>query len=155
MFERFNADGRKVIVFSQLEARELGQDHIGPEHLLLGATRIDSGVSAQALTSCGVEEARAREVIRALVGAEGPSPEGHIPFSSAAKSVLASTLRTSKAMDDQHIGPEHIIIGVTYTRDVLTAQVLSAMDVDLPALRERLGLRGSADAFDEDADPAP
>jgi len=77
---------------------------------------------------------KTREVIRALVGAQGPSPEGRIPFLDAAKSVLASTLRTSRAMDDQFIGAEHIVLGVTFARNDLAVQVLTAMDVDIPAL---------------------
>ena len=64
----------------------------------------------------------------------GPSPEGRIPFLDAAKSVLASTLRTSRAMDDQCIGAEHIVLGVTFARNDLAVQVLTAMDVDIPAL---------------------
>ena len=45
------------------EARELGDDHIGPEHLLLALLRAGNGVAVQALRNLGVD---ASELLRAL-----------------------------------------------------------------------------------------
>ena len=39
MFERFAKDAREAVVHAQDEARTLGADRIGPEHVLLGAVR--------------------------------------------------------------------------------------------------------------------
>jgi ATP-dependent Clp protease ATP-binding subunit ClpC len=141
MFERFDADARSVVVFSQAEAREFCADHIGPEHLLLAATRLSGGVAAAAFAGCGIDEAGVRAAVRALVGADGPAPGGHIPFSTAAKVALESSLRTALAMGENFIGAEHIVLGVTFAQDDVTARVLSALKVDVPALRERLGWR--------------
>ena len=41
MFERFNEQGRQVVVLAQDEARSLGHDHIGSRALLLGLLRLD------------------------------------------------------------------------------------------------------------------
>ena len=45
------------------EARELGDDHVGPEHLLLAVLRAGNGVALQALQSLGVDTS---ELMRAL-----------------------------------------------------------------------------------------
>ena len=54
MFERFTQDARVVVVRSQEEARELGHDHIGTEHVLLAMLAHGEGTAAQALAACGM-----------------------------------------------------------------------------------------------------
>ena len=36
MYERFTDEARQAIMDAQIEARALGHDHVGTEHLLLG-----------------------------------------------------------------------------------------------------------------------
>lgn len=53
MFERFTRDARAIVVRSQEEARELGHDHIGTEHVLLAMLEHGEGTAAEALAACG------------------------------------------------------------------------------------------------------
>lgn len=53
MFERFTQDARVVVVRAQEEARELGHEHIGTEHLILSMLAHGQGAAAEALTACG------------------------------------------------------------------------------------------------------
>jgi len=66
MFERFAKDAREAVVHAQDEARTLGADRIGPEHVLLGAVRTSDTVAAQALGRLGVSHATLLAAIRAL-----------------------------------------------------------------------------------------
>ena len=88
MFERFTDRARRVVVLGQEEARELGHNYIGTEHILLGLVREGEGVAAQVLVKQGVDLNRARqEVIVVLHGqpeeeagaaetpGESPAPE--------------------------------------------------------------------------------
>ena len=69
MFERFTDRARRVVVLAQEEARELGHNYIGTEHILLGLVREGEGVAAQVLAKQGVDLNRARqEVILVLQG---------------------------------------------------------------------------------------
>ena len=54
MFERFTDRARQVVVLAQQEARMLGHDWIGTEHLLLGLIREGDGVAAKVLESLGI-----------------------------------------------------------------------------------------------------
>jgi ATP-dependent Clp protease ATP-binding subunit ClpC len=54
MFERFTDRARRAVVLASDEARELGHDRIGPEHILLGIAHEGHGVGAMALTSVGL-----------------------------------------------------------------------------------------------------
>ena len=64
MFERFNDRSRRVVVLAQEEARLLGHDYIGTEHLLLGLVHDRESVAAQALESVGVSLEAVRTRLR-------------------------------------------------------------------------------------------
>ena len=54
MFERFSEDGRQTVVLASDEARALGHNWIGTEHLLLGLLRGENTVAADVLAELGV-----------------------------------------------------------------------------------------------------
>ena len=64
MFERFAKDAREAVVHAQDEARTLGADRIGPEHVLLGTLRTPDTVAAQALGRLGVDHAALLAAVR-------------------------------------------------------------------------------------------
>jgi ATP-dependent Clp protease ATP-binding subunit ClpA len=73
MFERFTADARTVVVTSQAEARRLGHNFIGTEHVLLGLLRVENSAIARALAGDGVDT----DFVRAdIVRRVGPHPPG-------------------------------------------------------------------------------
>ena len=55
MFERFSEPARQVVIFAQDEARALGHNYIGTEHLLLGLLREEQGLAARVLESLDVK----------------------------------------------------------------------------------------------------
>lgn len=65
MFERFTADAREVVVRAQEEARQLRDEHIGTEHVLIAMLAVGRGPAAQALTASGVD---ADDLRRRLLG---------------------------------------------------------------------------------------
>jgi ATP-dependent Clp protease ATP-binding subunit ClpA len=68
MFERFTDRARRVVALAQREARTLGHNYIGTEHILLGLIR-EGGSPAQLLAAAGVDHDRARQqVIEPLFG---------------------------------------------------------------------------------------
>ena len=73
MFERFTREAGRVVVIAQEEARMLGHQVVGTEHLLLGLLAIDGGTVARMLARVGVDTASVRdEIVRRV----GPRPAG-------------------------------------------------------------------------------
>jgi len=64
---------KKVIEFSVEEARALGHNYVGTEHLLLGLIREVEGVAFRVLMNLGVKLEDVREEILNILGAEFPS----------------------------------------------------------------------------------
>ncbi|MEM8673416.1 MAG: ATP-dependent Clp protease ATP-binding subunit [Cyanobacteria bacterium P01_G01_bin.67] len=62
----FTPKAKQVLEQAIKEARQLSQDYIGPEHLLLGLTQDSEGVAAKILQNLGIDLTRVRtQVIRA------------------------------------------------------------------------------------------
>ncbi len=78
----FTPRAKRVLELSLEEARQLGHNYIGTEHLLLGLIREGEGVAARVLENLGVDLAKVRtQVIRMLgetaeVGAGGGGAKG-------------------------------------------------------------------------------
>ena len=135
MFERFSDEARRVIVLAQEEARLLDHNYIGTEHLLLGLLAEGDGVGARALGTLGIFLVSVRAEIEKTIG-RGPTPlTGHIPFTPRAKRVLECSLLEARELGDQHIGTEHLLLGLVREGEGVAAQVLGRLGVELDDVR--------------------
>jgi len=138
MFERFTDRARRVIVLAQQEARLLSHNYIGTEHLLLGLLADGGGTAAQALESLGVTLDAAREQVREMVGEGQRQQQGHIPFTPRAKRVLELSLREALNLGDDHIGTEHLLLGLLAEADGVGAQVVARLGASRRAVRDKV-----------------
>lgn len=164
IFNRFAREARACVEAALEEARTLGHDSVGDEDLLLGVLRADEGLAAEALSSVGVNLEAAREEsermaaealayagislenIRREAGGDLDMriPEGRrIPFSPAAKKGLERALGEAVRLRDNHIGTEHVLLGILRNVDGMAVRMLARMGVWKAVLEERLSeLRG-------------
>jgi len=138
MFERFTERARRVVVLAQEEARMLNHDYIGTEHILLGLIREREGVAARALESLGISLDAMRTAVEDIIGQGQQKQSGHILFTPRAKKVLELSLREALQLGAQHIGTEHILLGLLREGDGVAAQVLVNAGVDLNLVRQRV-----------------
>ncbi|MFE3501057.1 Clp protease N-terminal domain-containing protein [Kitasatospora sp. NPDC059160] len=68
MFERFTQEARRVVVVAQEEARQLRDDRVGTEHLLLGVLEQSQDLAASVLIGAGLDQEAARQAVRRLRG---------------------------------------------------------------------------------------
>jgi len=71
----FTPKAKKVIELAMEEARSLGHNYIGTEHLLLGLIREGEGVASQVLVNLGLELEKVRDEVMNLLGSEVPGYE--------------------------------------------------------------------------------
>jgi ATP-dependent Clp protease ATP-binding subunit ClpC len=142
LFERFTERARQVVVLAQDEARAFNHNYIGTEHILLGLLREEEGLAARVLESLEitVEEVRA-QVARIVGQGDETTTTGQIPFTPRAKKVLDLSLREALSLGHNHIGTEHILLGLVRENEGVASQILIDFGVDAEKIRnETLGM---------------
>jgi AraC-like DNA-binding protein len=148
-FERFTSEARRVVTLSQGEAKELGHNYIGTEHLLLGVLGVEDSVGARALADLGITLEETREDVKRIIG-EGEEEERprrrrgpRMPFTPRSKKVLELSLRTARKMKDDFIGSEHIALALVDDAEGVAAEILRERGVEEKELRRCIeALRG-------------
>jgi SAM-dependent methyltransferase len=141
MFQRFTDRARRVVCLAQEEARLLGHNYVGTEHLLLGLLHAGEGVAAGALAAQGISLHDVRGQVEQFIG-HGPRPvTGAIPFTPRTKKVLELSLREELAPGHHHIGTEHLLLALLREGQGVGARVLTRLGADHAQVREQvLGL---------------
>ncbi|MBK8230403.1 MAG: ATP-dependent Clp protease ATP-binding subunit [Candidatus Eisenbacteria bacterium] len=71
----FTSNAKRVLELSVDEARQLGHNYVGTEHLLLGLIREGEGVAAKVLMDMGVDRKKVREETLKLLGGNPPQAQ--------------------------------------------------------------------------------
>jgi ATP-dependent Clp protease ATP-binding subunit ClpC len=164
IFNRFTDRSRKSVQAAFEEARMLGHDSVGDEDLLLGILRADEGIGAEALSSLGVTLEGAREeseeMLSNALASIGISLEEmrreagdafdmrlpndrKIPWSPRAKNALVGARKEMRRLGDNHLGTEHVLLGILSNEDGTAVRILDSMGVSPETLEDRLfELRG-------------
>lgn len=87
----FTPKAKKVIELAMDEAKSLGHNYIGTEHLLLGLIRESEGVAAQVLLNLGLDLSKVRKEIMELLGTTSVNYDGQQAAPAAAASGKAKT----------------------------------------------------------------
>jgi Clp amino terminal domain, pathogenicity island component len=149
-FERFRREARRVVTLAQTEAKELGHEWIGTEHLLLGVLAAE-GIGGRALAEFGITLDDVRQDVSRIVGdaeeAAPPRPRRRrgprMPFTPRSKKVLELSLRVARKMKDDFIGSEHIVLALFEEGESVAAEILRERGVEEEELRRCiLVLRG-------------
>jgi len=159
MFTRFTDRSRTSVEAAFDEARMLGHDSLGDEDLLLGILRADEGIAAEALSSLGVTLEDAREASEGMlsdaltsigISLEGVRTEAgeafdmripdnrRIPYSPLAKKALVGARKEVRRLGDDHLGTEHVLLGILANADGMAVRMLARMGVAPETLEERL-----------------
>jgi ATP-dependent Clp protease ATP-binding subunit ClpC len=130
VFERFTEPARRTLVLTLDEARLLGHDDIGTEHILLGLVCEADGVAARALVSLGLSLEGLRSTVEEVAGqGEGALPGQQLSFTASAKKALELSLREAQALGHDYIGTEHLLLGLLDEGEV-AGQVLVQAGVE-------------------------
>ena len=138
LFERFSDGAREVLDRAAQEARDLGHDFLGTEHLLLGLVETEGGRAAAALARAGVTAQGVREMVRSVIGASEGAGGKPPRFTPRTKKVLELSLREAMRGKSHRIGTEHILLAVIREGSGVASKVMEDLGVDIDRLRRDL-----------------
>jgi hypothetical protein len=139
------AEARHAVKLAREEARAMGADVVGTEHVLLGILRCDRSHATWALHALGarLEDARAAVQPTLVTGESQPlSDEPRHPawrgLSPHARRVLERSLEEALGRGEGYIGVEHLLLAGLRDDRGGAAQTLQRMEIDPRTVRERL-----------------
>ena len=137
MFERYTERARRVLFFARYEASQLGSISIETEHLLLGLIREGKGLTSRifARSHLSLENIR-KEIEGRTVFREKVSTSVEIPFSTETKRVLQQAAEEADRLLHNHIGTEHLLLGILREEHSVAASILSEKGMRLNTVRE-------------------
>jgi ATP-dependent Clp protease ATP-binding subunit ClpC len=152
VFETFTEAARRVLALGADEARDLGHDHLGTEHLLLGLIAEGKGAAARSFARLGVTLEAARQQVQAELGAGGARSEGQLPVTPRARATLEAAPRQAMGLKDEGVDTEHILLALLIERDARTASILSALGCPPDHLRTTVFAERTRRRPDDDGD---
>jgi len=134
------APARMAVRLGRQEARAMGSDTVGSEHLLLGILRSGGHQASRVLTDLGItlDDARAAAQPTLVDGQAHTEPAGKDGISSYARAVLEQSLREAIARGEGYIGVEHLLLALLREDVGGAARTLAELGVDPDVVRERL-----------------
>ena len=134
---RYTVRARAGVARARQEAREMGHNYVGTEHLLLGILVDPGALSVKALEALGLRPADLRD---AVVEASGPpSPDNAaaagLPFTPRARRVLDLTRGESLRLGHNYVGTEHLLLALVAEEDGVAGRVLRERGVDTERAR--------------------
>ncbi|HZB50917.1 MAG TPA: Clp protease N-terminal domain-containing protein [Mycobacteriales bacterium] len=135
---RFTDRARAVMAGAQARARTSGHPEATPEHVLLALVADPDGLASKVIAAQGAELDRVTEVVTAAIG-EGPgAPAGQLPFSGAARQLLAVTLREAVRLGHNYVGTEHILLALLDDEASAPAALLGGLGVTKAGTEEQV-----------------
>ncbi len=135
MAEKYSEKAKHALSLSAADARELGQNYIGTEHILLGLMDEATGVAAQVLKENNILKQDIMELIRAHIAPDHNvavlDREGYTP---RAEEVLDLAAAEAKRYRSDTVGTEHILLAILRSTDCVACKILSTMGVNIPKL---------------------
>ena len=130
MFERYTEKARRVIFFARYEASQYGAQAIEAEHILLGILREDKQL-AQALfpDARSAGDSIRREVELRSGTQEKVHASVDLPLAPNAKKALSYAVDESERLYHDHIGTEHLMLGLIREDKSFASELLRAREV--------------------------
>ena len=138
MWQRFTERARSVVFYAQEEAGNLGENYVSTEHLLLGLVRENDSVAARILDRLGISLRRIRSEIERQV-VRGESRVGQdMQLTPRAKRVIDLSYDEARALDNNYIGTEHLLLGLIREGDGVAGKVLTLLGADFEQTRQEI-----------------
>jgi hypothetical protein len=125
-YTNFTERSRKVMNYANQEAQRFNYEYVTPATIFLGLIKEGSGVAHQVLENFGLDLNEARGAVTKL---SPPGPDmvtmGKLPRDLSASVVLRHAIEQAKAMRDNHVGTEHILLGLLKDSESVPVKILT------------------------------
>lgn len=154
-FSGFTAKANEALNHAINSASLLGHTYVGSEHILLGLTKVGSGVAASILAKNGVTPKKLEELITLKIGAGTRTNLSPEYFTSRAKRILESAVAGCRSLGKTEVGTEHILIALLSENDNYAIRFLNDLGIDTTETVTQALEAAGIDLAGDEADEKP
>lgn len=139
MWQRLTDEARRAVFYTNEEAQNAGNGLVETEHLLVGILQEDEFRAAVILAGMGVSAERLREDVKRRLPPAAPEPREDMTLTARCRRTLDLAFEEARQLGHEHIGTEHLLLGIVRQGDGIAGVVLKEFGVEASALRTALG----------------
>jgi ATP-dependent Clp protease ATP-binding subunit ClpB len=155
--DKLTIKSKEALSNAQNIADKKGNQELAPEHLMMAMIEDKEGLAAQLFIKLGASidsfDKELTHIINKFPSVSGSTPLGQTYISSGLKDVMEEAYNQAKALGDEYISVEHLVLGLII-KGGAAGKLLSRYNIDkdkaLLALKELRGGQSVTDEFPED-----
>ncbi|MBW7859340.1 MAG: ATP-dependent Clp protease ATP-binding subunit, partial [Leptonema sp. (in: Bacteria)] len=136
MFDFTKRAKRVINEYAQQEAKRLGHDMIGPEHILLGLLREEDSVAIKILKNLSIDlkqlkkevERRSRQGGSAMLLELSPNPDKY-------QKIIDYSKEEARRLKHNYVGTEHILLALLRDNNNVAGATLSSFQVNYSVIK--------------------
>jgi ATP-dependent Clp protease ATP-binding subunit ClpC len=130
---------RLALQSAQSSARELNQDFVGTEHLMLGLLGTDAEASRTMRAAHGDPEQVKSALSAALPrGEEAPVVTGDLPLSPKAQRIVNGAIVKAQAMRETRVSTRFLLLSLLDEPDTAVREAMNKAGADIETLQRKL-----------------
>ncbi|HXP86929.1 MAG TPA: Clp protease N-terminal domain-containing protein [Bryobacteraceae bacterium] len=141
MFEQYTETARRAVFFARYEVSQLGGPCMDTEHLLLGIFHADPPLTLRLLKTQAAIDAIRERIRKQSSHPEKSATTVDLPLSADCKRVLEHAADEAKRLNQDHIGPAHLLQGMLRETSGIALKILLDAGVTIPGLEQEAILR--------------
>lgn len=153
MWQRFTESARKVVFYSQEEAKRFGDCLVSDTHFLLALLRDADNRACRILSALVIDKDRLRTEIEGQIEHVSGKAGGDLQLTSHAKRIIDLAYDEARQLNNNYVGTEHLLLGVIRESDGIAGQTLRRFGLDRDQVDTVLG-SVRANGGDEGLPPA-
>ena len=138
MYKPFAWNVKRALRFAAWEARRLGQQQVGVEHVLVALLGSDFGGVSTVLECLGINIAKMIAQVEHELNPDLPGVVEELPFTPEVEKAIADACEESQGMVWPHVEAEHLLLGLLRDPAGTPARILKTQGVDPEQVRDAL-----------------
>ena len=125
MTTKYSEQLHNVLTYSAQEAERLGNNYVGPEHLLLGLLRNGSGKAIEIMNHSNVNLTRLKQTIESQIRTDAEPTGQEIPLLKSTERIKKIMELETRSMSAEQADTEHLLLAILKDNNNLAVDVLS------------------------------
>ncbi|HEY5173286.1 MAG TPA: Clp protease N-terminal domain-containing protein [Acidimicrobiia bacterium] len=152
--DRFTPRARALLPAAVTEARRLGHNYVGTEHVLLALFADPESLAAKILDETKIAHASIEQQIL-NVTPRGSGAGDAPPFTPRATECIEGTVAEARRLGHNYVGTEHVLLALFAEPDGLAAKILGQLGATYDDFRDRVVEKLSGFTFPPRPSPEP